>query len=357
MWRWRTSPSRTFYRSGEFILAVLFFFHHNRPHNRGAGRTAGRRLREREARIRALNRPRRTALPRTSYARRLRQPRSFAASSRASDDPALQADIVRRIGQRLDGLREMIDDLLDFAASREATLAAQPLAPVDLGAALDSAIERERPIADEKGITLRTPPRPSVRVMAGDPGLGMVLGNVLNNAIKYTPPGGSVTVQVEVDHGAGQAAVSVQDTGIGIPSRDLPHIFDEFYRASIAKNAQIVGTGIGLAAVRAMVEYYGGTSPRQRRGRGRASPCGCRWRTGSSKIIYRNEWYMRRTAHAPIVAFIAFDRLTGAAKNRGGHATAPVRVRAVKGPYARPSNVSRSPTVTRSSRLGGASIR
>ncbi len=253
----------TFYRSGEFILAVLFFFTTTVLTIAELVARQAEGLREREARIRALNEARAAFTRAATHELRAPVAASLALvrsiEQGFADDPALQADIVRRIGQRLDGLRELIDDLLDFAASREATLAAQPLAPVDLGAALDSAIERERPIADEKGITLRTPPRPSVRVMAGDPGLGMVLGNVLNNAIKYTPPGGSVTVQVEVDHGAGQAAVSVQDTGIGIPSRDLPHIFDEFYRASNAKNAQIVGTGIGLAAVRAMVEYYGGT--------------------------------------------------------------------------------------------------
>jgi len=252
----------TFYRSGEFILVVLFFFTTTVLVIAELVARQAEDLREREARIRALNEARAAFTRAATHELRAPVAASLAlvrsVEQGYADDPALQADIVRRVGQRLDGLRELIDDLLDFAASREATIAAQPLAPVDLGAALSSAIERERPIADEKGVTLRTPPRTSVRVLAGDPGLCMVLGNVLNNAIKYTPPGGSVTVQVAVDRGAGQAAVSVQDTGIGIPSGDLPRIFDEFYRASNVKNARIVGTGIGLAAARAMVEYYGG---------------------------------------------------------------------------------------------------
>lgn len=108
-------------------------------------------------------------------------------------------------------------------------------------------------------MALHTSDCPAVTVLAGDPGLSMVLGNLLNNAIKYTPAGGDVTVQVAVDQPSGQATVVVRDTGIGIPADELPRIFDEFYRASNAKSARIVGTGIGLAAVRAMVEHYQGT--------------------------------------------------------------------------------------------------
>jgi len=68
-----------------------------------------------------------------------------------------------------------------------------------------------------------------------------------------------VTVRWVVDRPAGWASVTVEDTGMGIPADDLPRIFEEFFRASNARKSRVIGTGIGLAAVRAMVEHYGGT--------------------------------------------------------------------------------------------------
>lgn len=255
---------RDLYRNGAYILAVLFFFTTTALTLSELVARQAEDLRRREARIRALSEERATFTRAATH--ELRAPVAASLALVRSIEQGyvdnlspLQTVVMQRVGDRLDGLRELIDDLLDFAASREASLAAQPPEPVDLGAALDSAVEREQPLADEKGVTLDLSPRPAACVLAGDPGLTMVLGNLLNNAIKYTPAGGSVRVQVAVDSPAGQATVTVQDTGIGIPADELPRIFEEFYRASNAKSARIVGTGIGLAAVRAMVEHYRGT--------------------------------------------------------------------------------------------------
>ena len=118
-------------------------------------------------------------------------------------------------------------------------------------------IERERPFAERKQIVLDVDlDNEAGVVLAGEMGLQIIFGNLLNNAIKYTPEGGTVTVRYRV----GEAVtVQVQDTGIGIPAEDLPHIFEEFYRASNAKQSRIVGTGIGLTTVRTLVERYNGT--------------------------------------------------------------------------------------------------
>ena len=94
--------------------------------------------------------------------------------------------------------------------------------------------------------------------MAGNIGLNIIFGNLVNNAIKYTPEGGDVTIDYKLIPKKATARVRVSDTGIGIPADDLPSIFSEFFRAKNAKRAQITGTGIGLSTVYALVERYNG---------------------------------------------------------------------------------------------------
>jgi two-component system phosphate regulon sensor histidine kinase PhoR len=82
-----------------------------------------------------------------------------------------------------------------------------------------------------------------------------LLANLVNNAIKYTEPGGQVTVTLEERDG--QIVGTVEDTGIGIASEELPRIFDEFYRAESAKG-KAQGTGLGLSIVKRVLDLYGG---------------------------------------------------------------------------------------------------
>jgi signal transduction histidine kinase len=86
--------------------------------------------------------------------------------------------------------------------------------------------------------------------------LRQVLSNLIGNAIKYTPAGGRITVTASCSHDEMQ--VSVQDTGIGIPMADQPHIFDKFYRVQRPEMAGIKGTGLGLAITRSIVEKLSG---------------------------------------------------------------------------------------------------
>jgi signal transduction histidine kinase len=98
--------------------------------------------------------------------------------------------------------------------------------------------------------------REQLVVRATEEDLDRIWVNLVGNAVKYTPPGGSIMVSVQrVD---GQAQVVVSDTGIGIPAESLPHLFEEFYRAPNAKKMAEVGTGLGLAIVKDLVERYGG---------------------------------------------------------------------------------------------------
>jgi signal transduction histidine kinase len=91
--------------------------------------------------------------------------------------------------------------------------------------------------------------------------LERVLANLLSNAIKYSPDGGDITIKLTAEtsgEGASWAAVVVQDSGLGIPAADLPHIFERFHRGTNV-SGRIRGAGIGLAGARQLVEQHGGT--------------------------------------------------------------------------------------------------
>ncbi|HAD04308.1 MAG TPA: PAS domain-containing sensor histidine kinase, partial [Desulfuromonas sp.] len=90
-----------------------------------------------------------------------------------------------------------------------------------------------------------------------DPGrLEQVFVNLVDNAVKYTPAGGSVTLTATAEED--RVVVAVRDTGIGIPSRDLPRIFERFYRVDKARSRKLGGTGLGLAITKHIVQTHGG---------------------------------------------------------------------------------------------------
>jgi heterodisulfide reductase subunit C len=114
-----------------------------------------------------------------------------------------------------------------------------------------------RPSAAEKGIRMRLLIEPDPLVTHADKGaIKRVFTNLVSNAIKYTPSGG--TVQVSVGRDDGKAFVEVMDTGIGISSDNLPRIFSKFFRVRERQTADIVGTGLGLPIVKALVDGHSG---------------------------------------------------------------------------------------------------
>ncbi len=131
-----------------------------------------------------------------------------------------------------------------------------PLSDVDLAQAVRSSVELVRPNAQAAGleITVDAPVRLPARA---DPDrLAQVLGNLLQNAVRYTPPGGRVTVRAE--QRSSDVLVSVANTGDGIPAADLPHVFERFYRVEKSRDRARGGAGIGLAIVKQTVEGFGG---------------------------------------------------------------------------------------------------
>ena len=145
---------------------------------------------------------------------------------------------------------------LDTLAEGDARAAPLRSVEIDLAAAIRSAVELARPGFDSARIHVATEV-PDVLLARADPdGLAQVLGNLLQNAIRYTPSGGRVAISAE--RRTADLLVSISNTGEGIPAADLPHVFERFYRVDKSRGHARGGAGIGLAIVQQVVEACGG---------------------------------------------------------------------------------------------------
>jgi two-component system, OmpR family, phosphate regulon sensor histidine kinase PhoR len=157
-------------------------------------------------------------------------------------------------------MADLVTDLLDLGKIEAGLDSARE--PMDLIPVIGEALRLAKPRADAKSIELLDVGLPEESIISAVPSrIRQVLINLIDNGIKYTPSGGRVTIAAAVsDDGeeAGTITVGVTDTGIGIPARDLPHVFDKFYRVRSKATKDIAGTGLGLAITRSIVEAYGG---------------------------------------------------------------------------------------------------
>jgi signal transduction histidine kinase len=145
---------------------------------------------------------------------------------------------------------------LDVLAEGDSIDAARPLTAVNVTGAAASAADLVAPAMTQAGLKFETDITPSLTVVAEPDGLAQVLGNLLQNAVRYTPSGGSVRLRAERQ--SRTVLVSVTNTGSGIPAADLPHVFERFYRVEKSRAATSGGAGIGLAIVRQLVQSFGG---------------------------------------------------------------------------------------------------
>lgn len=167
-----------------------------------------------------------------------------------------QRDLIQRSKRRISFLLALVNDLLDLAAGRMEQLKGEKKEVV-LNETITRVTELMHTSAEEKGLKLEVEIAEEPLVLVGiEDGLERVFMNLVSNAVKYTPAGGSVTVKAWSEND--QIKVKVSDTGIGIPEEALPRIFDEFYRARNAKAMEMEGTGLGLAIARDVVEQHGG---------------------------------------------------------------------------------------------------
>lgn len=153
-------------------------------------------------------------------------------------------------------LRAIVDDLLDVAALESGQLTLQ-MAQVDLVAVGHAAVADAAVAGNHADVRLRVT-APGAVVVDGDTRrLRQVVDNLVSNAVKYSPDGGQVLLEIATV--AGVAELSVTDQGIGIPAGERHQLFQRFHRASNARQSGIPGTGLGLAFVRTLLEAHGGT--------------------------------------------------------------------------------------------------
>jgi len=167
-----------------------------------------------------------------------------------------QREILGRVEARMDSLLQLINDMLALAATKTVELQ-EPPRPIALQPAVQHEIDLCAQEARDKQIHLVfEAPSVELIVRSTPDGLSQVFGNLIGNAVKYTPLGGRVTVRV-TRQGPG-AVISISDTGMGIPAEDMPRLWEEFFRASNARRSEISGTGLGLSIVKRLVETYDG---------------------------------------------------------------------------------------------------
>ena len=204
------------------------------------------------------------------------------------DDPAAARGFARRISGEIDHLTQMVAELLELSRIESGKIKLRREA-VDIAGLVEVSIDRMSPLAEERQIQLVSAlPDGLPDALADTSRAGEVLINLLHNGIKYTPPGGCVTVSAEVVNSiaAGEAAteqsaqgnmapqlmlaIHVTDTGVGIDENDLPRVFERFFKVDRARTREVedatlpearaaAGTGLGLAIARHLVELHGGS--------------------------------------------------------------------------------------------------
>ena len=167
-------------------------------------------------------------------------------------DAGLQA-----IVDRTRGLTRLVDDVRDLSLAEVGRLSLET-SDLVLAPLVADVVRGMGRLAEAKGVRLRVHVADAGMARADGMRLRQVLGNLISNAIRHTPVGGSVTVTA---HPASQAmvAITVADSGKGIAPDDLPHVFDRFYRANSSRARMPGGSGLGLAIVHALVSAMGGT--------------------------------------------------------------------------------------------------
>lgn len=168
-------------------------------------------------------------------------------------DADMRREIVEETEAEIARMTRMVDDLVKLSTA-ETTPPAHPEA-IRLDMLVSEVVDRIRTIAAQRTITLEVGAH--VVAMGDADRLKQVITNLVSNAVRYTRAGG--TIAVSVRHAEGRARIAVQDDGIGIPAKHLPHVFDRFYRVDEARARASGGAGLGLPIARALAESHGGT--------------------------------------------------------------------------------------------------
>ena len=160
------------------------------------------------------------------------------------------------IAEEAVGMNRLIDQLLSLARADEGG-SRFVVELLDLTALCAEVVNALKPVGDERGVLVRLADEGLATVRGDRVQLRRLIANLVENAIRYTEGGGTVTASVAVDDG--KARLTVRDTGIGIPPEHLPHLFERFYRVHLARSREDGGAGLGLALCKAIVDAHGGS--------------------------------------------------------------------------------------------------
>lgn len=206
--------------------------------------------------------------------------------------------------------KQLIEDLLDVSRIITGKLRLD-LGPVDLTEIVENCGDTVRPATEAKDVTLEIISAQRSVPVSGDPArLQQILWNLLSNAVRFTPQGGRVTIELEQLNG--HARISVKDTGIGINPEFLPYVFDRFRQADGSFTREHGGLGLGLAIVRHLVELHGGTVEAYSAGKGKGATFRVTLPLLSKEILDANKWEESHTEmFAEMIAFDKGPRLDG----------------------------------------------
>ncbi len=172
----------------------------------------------------------------------------------AIKEPKAAKRFLKRMDAEVDALTQMVEELLELSRI-ESGQAPLRLEPTLVAEVLVPPVDRLRPQAERAGLALKVELPPWLPHVSTDADRArLVLTNLVHNAIKFTPPGGHITVAARQEEG--DVVFAVQDTGVGIAAEDLPRIFERFYKADRARSGG--GTGLGLAIAKHIIQGHGG---------------------------------------------------------------------------------------------------
>jgi two-component system phosphate regulon sensor histidine kinase PhoR len=173
-------------------------------------------------------------------------------------DPGTRQSFLKRVRAQVSRLGTLVSDLLTLSRIESGTIAGPSERPSDLRDAICETASEFQSTAEDKGLNLSIQiPESPVSVNAEHEMLGQIIRNLLDNAVKYTPSGGKVTLRLDAVEN--QATIQVSDTGIGIERMHHERIFERFYRVDKARSRELGGTGLGLAIVKHLVRSLNGS--------------------------------------------------------------------------------------------------
>ncbi|MGW6198090.1 sensor histidine kinase [Kribbella sp. NPDC055110] len=177
------------------------------------------------------------------------------AVSEASDDPEAVQRFSDRMRIEASRLSQLVKEIIELSRLQGDDPLENP-GPVDINAVIETAVDRCRIDAEDRDIKIVVKTEPALEVMGSEDQLAMAIGNLVENAINYSPDGTRVAVAA---HPIGDLVeVTVSDQGVGIPSSDLERVFERFYRVDRARSRETGGTGLGLSIVKHIASIHGG---------------------------------------------------------------------------------------------------